>query len=85
MIILARPVAYGGNAARYAMEKENATVVKVNHMPDYLDATEIWYLIEPPSIFGHQLHFRSGGYHHVCIPRELHQCLFEVLLLCGFV
>lgn len=43
MIILARPVAYGGNAARYAMEKENATVVKVNHMPDYLDANEIWY------------------------------------------
>ena len=43
MIILARPVAYGGNAARYAMEKEDATVVKVNHMPDYLDATEIWY------------------------------------------
>lgn len=43
MIILARPVAYGGNAARYAMEKENATMVKVNHMPDYLDANEIWY------------------------------------------
>ena len=42
-VILARPVAYGGNAARYAMEKEDATVVKVNHMPDYLDATEIWY------------------------------------------
>ena len=31
MIILARPVAYGGNAARYAMEKEDATVVKVNY------------------------------------------------------
>ena len=43
MIILARPVSYGGNAARYAMEKEDATVVKENHMPDYLDATEIWY------------------------------------------
>jgi hypothetical protein len=43
MIILAKVVPYGGNAARYAMEKENATVVKVNHMPDYLDATEIWY------------------------------------------
>ena len=41
MIILARPVSYGGNAARYAMEKEDATVVKVNHMPDYLDATEM--------------------------------------------
>ena len=43
MIILAKAVAYGGNAARYAMEKEGATVVKVNHMPDNLDATEIWY------------------------------------------
>ena len=43
MIILARPVPYGGNAARYAMDKDNATVVKGNHMPDYLDATEIWY------------------------------------------
>ena len=29
--------------AMYAMEKEDATVIKVNHMPDYLDATEIWY------------------------------------------
>ena len=28
--------------SRYAME-EDATVVRVNHMPDYLDATEIWY------------------------------------------
>ena len=43
MIILAKAVSYGGNATRYAMEKEDATVVKVNHMPDYLDATEIWY------------------------------------------
>ena len=43
MIILAKAVSYGGNATRYAMDKENAKVVKVNHMPDYLDATEIWY------------------------------------------
>jgi len=43
MIILAKVVPYGGNAMRYAMEKEKAKVVKVNHMPDYLDATEIWY------------------------------------------
>ena len=43
MIMLAKAVPYGGNATRYAMEKEDATVVKVNHMPDYLDATEIWY------------------------------------------
>ena len=28
------------------MEKEDATVIKVNHMPDYLDATEIWYRIK---------------------------------------
>ena len=43
MIILAKVVPYGGNATRYAMDKEQAKVVKVNHMPDNLDATEIWY------------------------------------------
>ena len=43
MIILAKAVPYGGNATRYAMEKEKAKVVRVNHMPDYLDANEIWY------------------------------------------
>ena len=36
MIMLAKAVPYGGNATRYAMEKEDATVVKVNHMPDSL-------------------------------------------------
>lgn len=56
MIILAKAVPYGGNAARYAMEKEDATVVKVNHMPDYLDATEIWYRMKHHC----QLHQQTG-------------------------
>lgn len=43
MIMLAKVASYGGNAVRYALEKEKAKVVKMNHMPDYLDATEIWY------------------------------------------
>lgn len=43
MIMLAKVGAYGGNAVRYAMEKEKAKVVKVNHMPEGLDATSIWY------------------------------------------
>ena len=43
MIILAKAVPYGGNTVRYALEKEKAKLVKVNHMPDYLDANEIWY------------------------------------------
>lgn len=41
--MLAKVGAYGGNAVRYAMEKEKAKVVKVNHMPEGLDATSIWY------------------------------------------
>ena len=43
MIMLAKVGAYGGNAVRYAMDKEKAKVVKVNHMPEGLDATSIWY------------------------------------------
>ena len=43
MIMLAKVGAYGGNAVRYAMEKEKAKVVKLNHMPEGLDATSIWY------------------------------------------
>ena len=43
MIMLAKVGAYGGNAVRYAMEKEKAKVVKVNHLPEGLDATSIWY------------------------------------------
>ena len=37
MIMLAKVGAYGGNAVRYAMEKEKAKVVKVNHLPEGLD------------------------------------------------
>ena len=33
MIMLAKVVPYGGNAVRYALEKEKAKLVKVNHMP----------------------------------------------------
>lgn len=40
--MLAKVGAYGGNAVRYAMEKEKAKVVKVNHLPEGLDATSIW-------------------------------------------
>ena len=43
MIMLAKVGAYGGNAVRYAMEKEKAKVVKVNHLLEGLDATSIWY------------------------------------------
>ena len=32
--MLAKVVPYGGNAVRYALEKEKAKVVKVNHMPE---------------------------------------------------
>ena len=42
MIMLTKVGAYGGNAVRYAMEKEKAKVVKVNHLPEGLDATSIW-------------------------------------------
>ena len=42
MIMLAKVGAYGGNAVRYAMEKEKAKVVKVNHLPEGIDATSIW-------------------------------------------
>ena len=46
MIMLARVVAYGGNAVRYALEKEKAKLVKVNHMPDGIDPTAIWYMMK---------------------------------------
>ncbi len=44
MIMLAKVVPYGGNAVRYALEKEKAKVVKVNHMPEGIDLTAIWYI-----------------------------------------
>ena len=46
MIMLARVVPYGGNAVRYALEKEKAKVVKVNHMPESIDPTAIWYMMK---------------------------------------
>jgi hypothetical protein len=46
MIMLAKVVPYGGNAVRYALEKEKAKVVKVNHMPDGIDPTAIWYMMK---------------------------------------
>ena len=46
MIMLARVVPYGGNAVRYALEKEKAKVVKVNHMSESIDPTAIWYMMK---------------------------------------
>jgi len=46
MIMLAKVVPYGGNAVRYAMDKEKAKVVKINHMPDNIDATSIWFMMK---------------------------------------
>ena len=46
MIMLARVVPYGGNAVRYALEKEKAKFVKVNHMPEGIDPTAIWYMMK---------------------------------------
>lgn len=44
--MLAKVVPYGSNAVRYALEKEKAKVVKVNHMPEGIDATSIWYMMK---------------------------------------
>ena len=46
MIMLAKVVPYGGNAVRYALDKEKAKVVKVNHMPEGIDPTAIWYMMK---------------------------------------
>ncbi|APW31471.1 hypothetical protein BWX39_01690 [Prevotella intermedia ATCC 25611 = DSM 20706] len=46
MIMLARVVPYGGNAVRYALEKDKAKVVKVNHMPEGIAPTAIWYMMK---------------------------------------
>ena len=46
MIMLASVVPYGGNAVRYALEKEKAKVVKVNHMPEGIDPISIWYMMK---------------------------------------
>ena len=44
--MLAKVVPYGGNAVRYALEKEKAKVVKVNHMPEGIDPIAIWYMMK---------------------------------------
>lgn len=44
--MLAKVVPYGGNAVRFALEKEKAKVVKVNHMPEGIDPTTIWYMMK---------------------------------------
>ena len=44
--MLAKVVPYGGNAVRYALDKEKAKVVKVNHMPEGIDPTAIWYMMK---------------------------------------
>ena len=46
MIMLAKVVPYGGNAVRYALDKEKAKVVKVNYMPEGIDPTAIWYMMK---------------------------------------
>ena len=46
MIMLAKVVPYGGNAVRYALEKEKAKLVKVNHMSESIDPTAIWYMMK---------------------------------------
>jgi hypothetical protein len=46
MIMLAKVVPYGGNAVRYALDKEKAKVVKVNHMPEGIEPTAIWYMMK---------------------------------------
>ena len=46
MIMLAKVVPYGGNAVRYALEKEKAKLVKVNHMPEEIAPTAIWYMMK---------------------------------------
>ena len=56
MIMLAKVVPYGGNAVRYALKKEKAKLVKVNHMPEGIDPTAIWYMMKHHC----QLHQRTG-------------------------
>ena len=46
MIMLASVVSYGGNAVRYALEKDKAKVVKVNHMPEGISPTAVWYMMK---------------------------------------
>lgn len=43
MIILVKPAAYGGNAIRYATEKEKAEIIKINHMPQDITPMAMWH------------------------------------------
>lgn len=42
MIAKASAISHGGNALRYAVDKEMADIVKVNHMPDNISSTAMW-------------------------------------------
>lgn len=42
MIILVKSGNYGGNALRYAMEKEKAKVIKLNFLPEHITPIAIW-------------------------------------------
>lgn len=41
--MLAKVVSYGGNSVRYALDKEKAKVVNINHLPENITATAIWH------------------------------------------
>ena len=42
MIILVKSGSYGGNALRYAMEKEKARIIKLNFLPEHITPIAIW-------------------------------------------
>lgn len=44
--MLAKVVSYGGNSVRYALDKENAKMVKSDHLQGCLDPTAIWYMMK---------------------------------------
>ena len=65
--MLAKVVPYGGNAVRYALEKEKAKLVKVNHMPEGIAPTAIWYMMKHHC----QLH-----QHDRTVGRSLERCTY---------
>ena len=46
MIILAKAVSYGGNAIRYATEKEKAEIIRINHMPQDITPISMWHRMQ---------------------------------------
>ena len=42
MIILVKSGNYGGNALRYAMEKEKSRIIKLNFLPEHITPIAIW-------------------------------------------